>query len=74
MYLHRTIYTPERKTSIALERVFWDSIDKISNGHWKQWVLEALEDKPADLGRGTYLRTLVHKAALSGKLQNEDKQ
>jgi predicted DNA-binding ribbon-helix-helix protein len=48
MYLHRTIYTPERKTSIALERVFWESIDRISNGHWKNWVLEALENKPAD--------------------------
>ena len=69
MYLHRTIYTPERKTSIALERTFWNSIDRLSNGDWRKWVLEALKDKPEDLGRGTYLRTLVHKAAISGQLQ-----
>ena len=69
MYLHRTIYTPERKTSIALERIFWESIDRLSNGEWKQWVLAALERKPQDLTRGTYLRTLVHKAAVSGELQ-----
>ena len=68
MYLHRTIYTPERKTSIALERTFWESIDRLSNGEWKQWVLEALKKKPEDLTRGTYLRTLVHKAAISGQL------
>ena len=45
MYLHRTLVISDRKTSIALERVFWDAIDRISNGNWRRWVLNAIEDK-----------------------------
>lgn len=51
MYLHRTLVISDRKTSIALERVFWDAIDRISNGNWRRWVLNAIEDKREDVGR-----------------------
>jgi hypothetical protein len=68
MYLHRTVVLPENKTSIALERIFWESIDLLSDGDWRQWVKEMLAKKPADVGRGTYLRQVVHKAAMQGQL------
>ena len=43
MYLHRTLVISDRKTSIALERVFWDAIDRISNGatHLRGVLLDA---------------------------------
>ena len=33
MLRHRTLVIPGKKTSIALERVFGDEIDRISNGN-----------------------------------------
>ena len=71
MYLHRTIYFDKFKTSIALERIFWQSIDDLSEGNWQKWVKEILKKKPDNLGRTTYLRTIVHKAALSGKINRK---
>ena len=67
MYLHRTIVISERKTSIALERVFWDAIDRISNGNWRRWVLNAIEDKREDVGRATHLRGVLLDAAMRGQ-------
>ena len=51
MLRHRTLVISGKKTSIALERVFWDAIDRISNGNWRRWVLNAIEDKREDVGR-----------------------
>jgi|TARA_R110000772_G_scaffold258995_1_gene376440 predicted DNA-binding ribbon-helix-helix protein len=68
MLRQRTLITPERRTSIALESVFWKSIDSISNGEWQPWARAVLKDKPEDECRATYLRTLVHKAAVTGQL------
>ena len=68
MYLHRTIVIFDRKTSIALERVFWDAIDRISNGNWRRWVLNAIEDKREDVGRATHLRGVLLDAAMRGQL------
>ena len=42
MLRHRTLVIPCKKTSIALERVFWEAVDSISEGDWKAWVLNAL--------------------------------
>ena len=67
MYLHRTLVISYRKTSIALERVFWDAIDRISNGNWKRWVLNAIEDKREDVGRATHLRGVLLDAAMRGQ-------
>ena len=68
MYLHRTLVISDRKTSIALERVFWDAIDRISNGNWRRWVLNAIEDKRQDVERATYLRGVALDAAMLGQL------
>lgn len=68
MYLHRTIVISDRKTSIALERVFWDAIDRISNGNWRRWVLNAIEDKREDVGRATHLRGMLLEAAMLGQV------
>ena len=57
MLRHRTLYISGKKTSIALERIFWDAIDRISEGDWKDWVTSALESKRSDIGRASYLRT-----------------
>ena len=68
MYLHRTLVISGRKTSIALERVFWDAIDRISNDNWRRWVLNAIEDKREDVGRATHLRGVLLDAAMRGQL------
>ena len=67
MMLHRTLVISGKKTSIALERVFWDAIDCVSNGNWKQWVLNAIEDKREDVGRATHLRGVLLDAAMRGQ-------
>ena len=67
MYLHRTLVVSDRKTSIALERVFWDAIDRISNGNWRRWVLCAIEDKRENVGRATHLRGVLLDAAMRGQ-------
>jgi predicted DNA-binding ribbon-helix-helix protein len=68
MYLHRTLVISGKKTSIALERVFWDAIDRISNGNWRHWVLNAIENKRQDVGRATHLRGVLLDAAMRGQL------
>ena len=35
MLRHRTLVISGKKTSIALERVFWEAVDSISEGDWK---------------------------------------
>ena len=42
MLRHRTLVISGKKTSIALERVFWEAVDSISEGDCKAWVLNAL--------------------------------
>jgi predicted DNA-binding ribbon-helix-helix protein len=58
----------DRQTSIAFERVFWDAIDRISNINWRRWVLNAIEDKREDVGRATYLRSVLFEVAMRGQL------
>ena len=67
MLRHRTLYISGKKTSIALERVFWEAIDLISAGNWRDWVLDAIEDKREDVGRATHLRGMVLDAAMRGQ-------
>ena len=66
MLRHRTLVISGKKTSIALERGFWEAIDLISEGNWRDWVLDAIEDKREDVGRAAYLRTLLFNAAMQG--------
>jgi len=67
MLRHRTLVISGKKTSIALERVFWDAIDRVSNGNWRRWVLNAIEDKREDVGRATHLRGVLLDAAMRGQ-------
>ena len=67
MYLHRTLVISGKKTSIALERVFWEALDDISEGNWRRWVLNAIEDKREDVGRATHLRGVLLDAAMQGQ-------
>jgi predicted DNA-binding ribbon-helix-helix protein len=50
MLRHRTLVISGKKTSIALERVFWGAIDRISEGYWEALVMSALELKQPDIG------------------------
>ena len=67
MLRHRTLVISDKKTSIALGRVFGDAIDRISNGNWRRWVLNAIEDKREDVGRATHLRGVLLDAAMRGR-------
>ena len=67
MLRHWTLVISGKKTSIALERVFGDAIDRISNGNWRRWVLNAIEDKLEDVGRATHLRGVLLDAAMRGQ-------
>ena len=58
---HLTLQTHE--TSLLLERSFWDTIDTLANRDnksWQSWVRDILVDKPADIGRATWIRTTAH--------------
>ena len=67
MLRHRTLVISGMKTSIALERVFWDAIDRISNGNWRRWVLNAIEEMREDVGRAAHLRGVLLDAAMRGQ-------
>lgn len=63
--MHRTrhLTLPTHETSVLLERAFWDTLDALANRDnksWQSWTREILEDKPADIGRATWIRTTVH--------------
>jgi len=68
MMRHRTLVISGKKTSIALERVFWEAIDRISEGNWREWVRNAIESKREDVGRATHLRGVLLDVAMRGQL------
>ena len=68
MMRHRTLVISGKKTSIALERVFWEAIDRTSEGNWREWVRNAIESKREDVGRATHLRGVLLDAAMRGQL------
>lgn len=67
MMRHRTLVISGKKTSIALEKVFWEAIDRISEGNWREWVRNAIESKREDVGRATHLRIVLLEAAMLGQ-------
>lgn len=63
--MHRTrhLTLPTHETSVLLERSFWDTIDTLAsrdNKSWQSWVRDILIDKPADIGRATWIRIATH--------------
>jgi phosphoribosyl-dephospho-CoA transferase len=69
----RTLQLPGLKTSVALERVFWQTIDALSEGEWQDWVIKQLEHKPNDVGRAMYLRIKAHTAQAVLANKSEEK-
>ena len=67
MMRHRTLVISGKKTSIALEKVFWEAIDGISKGNWREWVCNAIESQREDVGRATHLRIVLLEAAMRGQ-------
>jgi hypothetical protein len=55
-----------RLLNTLLERVFWEAIARISNGNWRRWLLNAIEDKREGVGRATHLRGALLDAAMRG--------
>lgn len=63
MHRKRHLTLPNLETSVLLERTFWDSVDGLAqrdNKSWQSWVRDILKDKPADIGRATWIRTTAH--------------
>ena len=63
MHRKRHLTLPNLETSVLLERTFWDSVDGLAqrdNKSWQYWVRDILKDKPADIGRATWIRTTAH--------------
>jgi len=67
MMCHRTLVISGKKTSIALEKFFWEAIDGISKGNWREWVCNAIESKREDVGRAMHLSGVVLDAAMRGQ-------
>ena len=58
MYKTR-FYNVNNGSSIKLEQCFWDVIDELASKagiKWSEWVDKELIDKPARVGRATWLR------------------
>ena len=50
------------RTSLALEEVFWESIDEIFGKNWRHWVIEQLNDKPVESSNSSWIRQQVLKS------------
>ena len=61
MHRIRHLTLPTHETSVLLERTFWDTVDVLAGEEgWQAWVIDILKDKPADIGRTTWIRTTAH--------------
>jgi|TARA_R110000765_G_scaffold60125_3_gene116323 predicted DNA-binding ribbon-helix-helix protein len=61
MHRKRHLTLPNLETSVLLERTFWDTVDILAGKEgWQSWVTDILKDKPADIGRATWIRTTAH--------------
>jgi hypothetical protein len=56
MHRKRHLTLPTHETSVLLERTFWDTVDALAGK--EGW--QSLKDKPADIGRATWIRTTAH--------------
>ena len=66
---HRHITLTQNRTTVCLEADFWDAIEQLSGGNWKEWSTHALINKPPGVGRAVWLRCQVlSKFRDSGKV------
>ena len=49
------------RTTLALEKVFWESIDEIFGKNWRHWVIEQLNEKPGEISNSSWIRQQVLK-------------
>ena len=68
MSSRRFIALETHTSSIQLERVFWECIDKLASGRWQDWVLAQEKNKPKSQNRASYLRTIVVEALRNGQV------
>ena len=63
MHMHRGINLISNgnhvRTTLALEKVFWESIDEIFGKNWRHWVIEQLNDKPGEISNSSWRKTSV---------------
>jgi len=52
------------RTTVALERTFWEAIDRLGNGDAVSWTAHQLESRPATVGRASWLRQQVLREAM----------
>ena len=61
MHRIRHLTLPTHETSVLLERTFWDTVDALAGKEgWQSWAIDILKDKPADIGRATWIRITAH--------------
>lgn len=56
---HRHITLTQNRTTVCLEADFWEAIEQLSGGNWKEWTVHSLINKPSDVGRAAWLRCQV---------------
>lgn len=52
----------DKRTTIALETAFWwciESLAEVSGSTWREWMLISLQDRPAQVGRASWIRCKV---------------
>lgn len=65
----RHIIVNDKRTSVALERPFWEALDRIAvtkGMTWLEWVAMHLSAKPENSGRAGWLRVAILETSLAG--------
>lgn len=58
--------TKSGRTTVRLEAAWWTAIDALANKKrqtWREWVADALADRPTDVGAAAWLRLAVLRDA-----------
>jgi len=71
MLIRRHIKLGDNRTTLALEPLFWETIDTLSDGEANEWIIRQLRDRPATEGMSSWLRQRVLAEVLrSGRTDN----
>lgn len=62
----RHLSLSSHRTTISLEPDYWEAIEALSGGQWRQWATDRLTIKPESTGRSSWLRQQV----LAGYMRN----
>lgn len=53
-------------TTIGLEPLYWSTMENLTRGDWRHWVNDRISNKPADVGRASWLRQSVLMVMTNG--------